>query len=68
MEKLTKEQQEVINLINEMDHRSMCSMWRFAPSGHEYFDKTKPYHKIFRKRLFDHFGGFTPEISKSIGW
>lgn len=68
MEKLTKNQQTEIDKINSMDHKSMCSLWRFAPVGHSYFDKTKPYYKIFRKRLFDHFGGFTPKISKSIGW
>ncbi len=67
MATLTEEQQE-INTINSMDHESMCKMWRNAPSGHKYFDKTKPYSEIFRKRLFDHFGGFTPAISKSIGW
>lgn len=68
MDKLTKDQQAEIDKINSMDHESMCSLWRFAPAGHSYFDTTKPYHEIFRKRLFDHFGGFTPKISKSIGW
>ena len=68
MEKLTKEQQKEIDKINSMDHESMCSLWRFAAIGHSYFDKTKPYYEVFRKRLFDHFGGFTPVISKSIGW
>ena len=68
MKKLTKEQQQQIDTINSMDHTSMCRLWRFAPCGHQFFDTTKPYHEIFKKRLFDHFGGFTPEISKSIGW
>ncbi|KKK97727.1 hypothetical protein LCGC14_2649840 [marine sediment metagenome] len=66
--KLTKEQQKEIDKINSMDHESMCSLWRFAAIGHPYFDATKPYYEVFRKRLYDHFGGFTPEISKSIGW
>ena len=66
--KLTKEQKVEIDKINSMEHESMCRLWRFAPSEHEWFDKTKPYSEIFRKRLFEHFGGFTPEISKSIGW
>ena len=64
---MTKEQQKIIDKINQMDHESMYSLWRFAPTGHPYFDNTLPYLKIFKERLFKHFGGFTPEISKSIG-
>lgn len=62
----TPEQQKVIDKINQMSHYSMCSLCRFAPSGHPYFDKTLPYADIFEERLFKHFGGFTPEISKSL--
>jgi len=58
----------VIDKINNMSHIEMCRLWRFAPSGHPYFDSTQPYYKIFRARLYDHFGGFTPEISKEIGF
>ena len=68
MEELTEDQKKEIEKINKMEHYEMCSLWRNAPSGHPYFDKTKPYADIFKKRLFEHFGGFTPEISKSIGW
>jgi hypothetical protein len=57
-----------IDHINAMDHYSMCALWRNAPAGHPYFDSTKPFHEHFKKRLFDELGGFTPEISKSIGW
>jgi len=49
-----------------MSHREMASLWRHAPLGHIYFDDRKPYFKIFEKR-FKEFGGFTPELSKSIG-
>ncbi len=62
----TPEQQIIIDKINQMDHYSMCSLWRFAPSGHIYFDKTLPYFVVFKKRLFGHFGGFTPKISKVL--
>ena len=55
-----------IKRINEMSHYEMCELWRFAPSGHIYFDNTLPYHKVFKARLFDHFGGFTSEISKIL--
>ena len=65
---LTEEEKKVIDKINEMDHLDMASLWRNAPSGHSYFDTTKPYHEVFKKRLFTHFDGFTPAISKSIGW
>ena len=68
MTKLTKEQQETIDKINSMSHENMCALWRFATPGHPYFDTTLPYAEVFEKRLFEHFGGFTPEISKSIGW
>jgi hypothetical protein len=53
--------------INAMSHEELCRTWRFAPSGHPYFDKTLPLYEVFKKRL-DDFGGFTPEISKKIGW
>jgi len=65
---LTKHQKKEFEKINQMSHSEMCSLWRFAPSGHPYMDSSGPYAEIFRKRLFEHFGGFTPEISKAIGW
>jgi hypothetical protein len=49
-----------------MNHFEMCYLWRHAPAGHLYFDKRLPYHEVFWERLFNHFGGFTPEISKSL--
>ena len=58
---------EEIAKINQMSQFDMCSLYRFAPSGHPYFDSSKPYYKHFKKR-FDELGGFTPEISKAIGW
>ena len=59
---------EIIGKINNMTHYELCKLWRFASSGHPYFDKTLPYFEVFEDRLFKHFGGFTPAISKSIGW
>ena len=58
---------KVIEKINNMSQHEMASLHRFAPAGHPYFDTTKPYHKVFEKR-FEELGGFTPEISKSLGW
>lgn len=54
--------------IAKMSHFDMCALWRRAPAGHPYFDARLPYHQVFRDRLFGEFGGFTPEISKAIGW
>ncbi len=65
---LTPEQQRVIDQINAMSHFDMCKLWRHAPVGHAYLDSTTPYAEVFQKRLFEHFGGFTPEISKAVGW
>ncbi len=65
---LTKNQEKEIEKINKMSHEDMCMTWRHSASGHPYFDNTKPYAKVFKARLFDHFGGFTPKMSKKIGW
>lgn len=51
-------------IIDSMSQEDMARLWRFAPSGHPYFDRTNPISEYFSKR----FKGFTPEISKSIGW
>ena len=68
MKKLSEKQKKEIAKINQMSHYDMCSLWRSAPAGHLYFDNREPYYEVFRKRLFEHFGGFTSEISKAIGW
>lgn len=50
--------------IDAMDHYDMASTWRFASSGNRLImGETGAY---FKDRLFKHFGGFTPEISKSL--
>ena len=66
-QKLTEIEQQTINKINNMTHYDMCSLWRFASLGHPYFNNKLPYAEIFKNRLFKHFGGFTPEISKLLG-
>jgi len=60
-------EKDEIEKINKMSHEEMCRLWRFAPSGHPYFDTSLPYFKIFEKRYLK-LGGMTPQISKSIGW
>ena len=66
MKELPEFQEEVEN-INKMSRIEMAHLWRFAPSGHKYFDLRLPYYDIFKKR-FAELGGFDPSISKAIGW
>ena len=49
-------------VIDDMTQEEMARLWRFAPAGHPYFDKTLPLWKRFDER----FKGFTPELSKKI--
>ena len=64
---MTEEETKTIERINKMSQYEMCSLWRHAQVGHPYFDTTKPFSKVFEKR-FHELGGFTPEISRAIGW
>lgn len=63
---MTKEETKIIESINQMLQMEMARLWRFAPAGHPYFDCSKPFFEVFDKR-FTELGGFTPEISKSLG-
>lgn len=56
-----------IEEINAMSHEAMCRLWRFAPPGHPWFRNDLPFFQVFNERL-QSLGGFTPEISKRIGW
>jgi hypothetical protein len=53
--------------INAMTREEMCRKWRFAPCGDPYFHRDHPLCAIFKKR-FDELGGFSPGISKQLGW
>mgnify|MGYP001571895818 CR=1 FL=1 len=52
--------------IDAMTHYEMARLWRFSPSGNPMFEGD--VGEYFKDRLFKHFGGFTPGISKSLGW
>ena len=52
-------------VIDGMSQMQMASLWRFAPIGHPYFSN-RDLSQYFQDR-FKNLGGFTPEISKSIG-
>jgi hypothetical protein len=66
LEEITK----ALARIEEMSHYEMCRLWRFGePDGKELLLRSDlPTGEAFRRRLFYHFGGFTPEISKQLGW
>jgi len=69
MKEYTQEEiDKALDDISKMDHYTMCKLWRFAPAGSEIYFRTDGAGNAFTKRLFDHFGGFTPEISKELGW
>lgn len=55
---------EAIQLMSQIE---MAQMWRFAPIGHIYFSDSELY-EAFRHRFLHELGGFTPEISRAIGW
>lgn len=59
---MTPEQKQ---LIDSMTQYELCSKWRFASCGDPLFQGDTG--KYFSKVLVDK-GGFTPEISKSLGW
>jgi hypothetical protein len=50
--------------IDNMTQVDMARLWRFAPSGHPYFIRDNKLSEYFASK----FNGFTPEISKEIGW
>jgi hypothetical protein len=61
-----QEIQQHLKDISELSQYEMCRLRRFAPCGHVYFRNDLPLWEAFDKR-FRELGGFTPEISKSLG-
>lgn len=51
--------------IDNMSQEEMAYLWRFGPHGSPYF---KGEVGDYFKKRFKELGGFTPEISKKIGW
>jgi hypothetical protein len=66
---MTREQVEAHKrAIDGMSQEDMCSLHRFAPSGHPYFDRHNQELVDYWTARFKELDGFTPEISKRIGW
>jgi hypothetical protein len=51
--------------IDNLNQEQMCYAWRFSSIGHPYF---QPELSEYFCARFKELGGFTPEISKKIGW
>lgn len=66
-DKMTDERRaELKKKIDEMAQYELCAYWRFSPSGDEIFTD-EILGNYFRDVLKEK-GGFTPAISKSLGW
>lgn len=52
--------------LEHKTHAELAHLWRFSPIGSFIFTDEKVYKKF--KERFDSFGGWTPSISKTVGW
>lgn len=75
MKKLTQEEIDKFAVeIGNMGQYEMCRVWRFTNSEDPRISNAytasegRTLGTIFSDRLFKHFGGFTPAISKGLGW
>ena len=57
---------KTIEEVEQMTRLELCRLWRFARAG-EFWERGNPISEAAKKRL-DTLGGFSPEISKQIGW
>ena len=65
-EDISMDNNQLKNKIDSMSHYEMCRLWRFDEGNNPLLQGE--VGDYFADRLFKHFGGFTPAISKSIGW
>jgi len=52
--------------IDEMSHEQLAKLWRFGDSSDKRLQGDAGSY--LKDRLFNHFGGFNPGLSKRIGW
>ena len=66
-----------LEAVNGANREQICTWYRFLPSpgssaiGQKNFQDVLDAESPIMDRIFERFkelGGFTPEISKSIGW
>ena len=55
----------MIEQVEKADREQICRWWRFLSSP-ETDEEVEVMNRIAER--FDEVGGFTPEISKRIGW
>ena len=65
--KLSESEKIELRKIYLLTRDELARIWRFAPTGHPWFNSTLPYFKHFNRR-FKRLGGMSPSISKQIGW
>ena len=53
--------------IAEMTRYQVCQLWRFGLPGHPFMGGDAILTEAFTKR-FNDLGGFSPEISKQLGF
>lgn len=56
---------ELKKQIDALSRVEMARLWRFAPVGHPMFHNEAG---VYFNARFAELGGFSPEISKLIGW
>lgn len=59
-------EEELKSKIDSMSHRELAQIWRHGSDDNRLLQGE--VGKYFKDRLFNHFGGFNPQLSKSIGW
>lgn len=59
------EEKKIIDSLSQLE---MARLWRFAPTGHKYFDSRNQELVDYFAKRFKELGGFTPAISKTLGW
>ena len=57
---------KTIEEVEQMTRLELCRLWRFAHVS-EFWQRDNPVANAAKERL-DTLGGFSPEISKQIGW
>jgi hypothetical protein len=62
---MTSEEKQLIEEIDKLSHYEMCRLWRYASVGRSTY-LSGIVGEYFKDRLFNHFKGFTPAISKSL--
>lgn len=68
LEDFTSAEVKAINdSIDSMSQEDMCRLWRFSTSDNPILRGDLPFYARFKEK-FNKLGGFTPEISKRIGW